>query len=126
MTFSANAGVFEDHMMKSLTRFADKTFLALQCGRSALYLAGAALLLLLAGWLAYVLMDDAVFLVIPALIGWKGSSLVLRALEPFAGKQPRSPERHGQSDVMRTKGPPQRGGPNDRPIRRSPRRPLRP
>jgi hypothetical protein len=121
-----DATVLNERPMKSLSRFADRTFLALQCGRSALFLAGGAPLLLLAGWLTYVLMDAGLFLIIPAMIGWKGSTLVLQALEPFAGKQPRSPERHGQSDFMRTKGPPQRGGPNDRPIRRSPRRPLRP
>jgi hypothetical protein len=109
--------------MKSLSRFADRTFLALQCARAAVFLAGGALLLLLAGWFAYILMDDAVFLVIPAVIGWKGASLVLRALEPFAAKQSPPPQR---GDLMKTKGPPQWGGPNDRPIRRSQRRPLRP
>jgi hypothetical protein len=115
--------VLNERPMKSLSRLADRTFLALQCGRSALYLAGGVLLLLLAGWLAYILMDAGLFLIIPAMIGWKGSTLVLRALEPFAGKQARSSDRR---DLMKMKGPPQRGGPIDQPIRRSQRRPLRP
>jgi hypothetical protein len=112
--------------VKRLSHLANMMMLALQCGRSAIYLAGGGLLLLVAGWLAYILMDAGLFLIIPAMIGWRGSTLVLRALEPFAGKQARSPERHGQGDLLRAKGPPQWGGPNDQPIRRSPRRPLRP
>jgi hypothetical protein len=109
--------------MKSLTGLVDTTRLVMQSFRSGLDLAGAAFFLLLAAWLGYIMRNTGLLLIIPAMIGGKGASLVLRALEPFAGKQSRSSER---GDLMKKKGPPQRGGPSDQPIRRSLRRPLRP
>lgn len=109
--------------MKSLTRLVDTTRLVMQSFRSGLDLAGAAFFLLLAGWLGYIMRNTGLLLIIPAMIGGKGASLVLRALEPFAGKQSRLSER---GDLMKKKGPPQRGGPNDQAIHRSPRRSRRP
>lgn len=111
--------------MKPLLRLVDMTRLVLQSARSALDLAGGAFFLLLAGWLGYSMRNTGLLLIIPAMIGGKGASLVLRALEPFAGDRPRPLERRGHSHLTKMKGPPQRGGPIDQPIRRSPRRRLR-
>jgi hypothetical protein len=102
------------------------TRLVMQGFRSGLDLAGAAFFLLLAGWLGYIMRNTGLLLIIPAMIGGKGASLVLRALEPFGGNRSPLSERHGQSNLTKMKGPPQRGGPIDPPIRRSPRRPHRP
>jgi hypothetical protein len=113
-------------MTKPLTRLVDMTRLVMQGFRSGLDLAGAAFFLLLAGWLGYLMRNTGLFLIIPAMIGGKGASLALRALEPFGGNRSLSPDRRGPSDLAKMKGPPQRGGPSDPPIRRSQRRPLRP
>jgi hypothetical protein len=112
--------------MKPLTRLVDTARLVMQSFRSGLDLAGAAFFLLLAGWLGYIMRNTGLLLIIPAMIGGKGASLVLRALEPFGGNRSRSSERRGPSDLAKAKGPPHRGGPSDQPIRRSQRRPLRP
>ena len=108
--------------MKSFTHLVDLTRLVMQSFRSGLDLAGAAFFLLLAGWLGYLMRNTGLLLIIPAMIGGKGASLVLRALEPLAGNRSRPLERRGQSDLAKMKGPPHRGGPIDQPIRRSPRR----
>jgi hypothetical protein len=100
-------------MLKTLSRVADATYLIFLSAKSAAYLAAGALLLGFAGCLAYTLSDPWLLLVFPALFGGKGISLVMRALEPFAGRRPRPPEGRGRKDLMKAKGPPQRGGPGD-------------
>ena len=74
-------------MIKNLARVANTTYFVLLTAKTAAYLAGAVLLLFLAGWLAYIFMDDGLFLIIPALVVAESVSLVLRALEPFASKR---------------------------------------
>jgi hypothetical protein len=80
--------------MKALPRYIDKAHSALLIGRSVFYLAAGLFLLLIAGTLAYALIDSAVVLLfIPACIGAKGGSLVLQALQPFSGQRASSPPR---------------------------------
>jgi hypothetical protein len=79
--------------MKVLSRYVDKTYSVLLIGKSALYLAGGLFLLAIAAMLAWAWIDS-ILLIIPALIGAKGGSLVLQALQPFAGKRP-PPPAHG-------------------------------
>ena len=76
--------------MKHLLRMANTAYVVSLGAKSAGLLAGALVLLLLAGWLTYVLLDDGLFLLIPAFIGGKGISLVIRGLEPFASQQSKS------------------------------------
>jgi hypothetical protein len=95
--------------MKRLTGFANTTFFVLLSAKSAGYMAGAALLFALAAWLAYVLQDAGLFLVIPAVIAWKGTTVALQGLEPFATKQPKPDPAPSRGE----KGPPREGRPAD-------------
>jgi hypothetical protein len=72
--------------MKVLPRYVDRTYSVLLIGKSVLYLAAGLFLVVFAGTLAYAWIDS-ILLIFPACIGAKGVSLILQALQPFAGRQ---------------------------------------
>jgi hypothetical protein len=92
LNLSLRSKAMDGPTMKVFLRYVDRTYSVLLFGRSLFYLAAGLFLLVIAGSLAYAWIDS-ILLVIPALIAWEGSSLLLQALQPFAGKRPAQP--HG-------------------------------
>jgi hypothetical protein len=97
--------------MKALPRYIDRTYSALLIGKSVCYLAAGLFLLVIAGSLAYAWIDSAL-LIIPIFIGAEGVSLVLQALQPFAGQRaplsPQNPPEDRAGRVRRRRQPHER------------------